>query len=176
MIGPPGKWAEKGFSLSPLLSGFLSVRHVPVTNCMLVVWSHGLDKGEWPLEKRRALLRVPDWRWIDPTLKCGRQHKQDVNKEDVRTRTNETETMGAVEKEKVQCSSGHWERCLGQFLNKVAGNCTHFAEVIKGAIKVGTGKKLYSVVICPGWSKIEENWFAELMTSSSNKRFIRLTP
>lgn len=74
----------------------------------------------------------------------------DVNKEDVRMRTNETETMGAVEKEKVQCSSGHWERCLGQFLNKMAGNCTHFAEVIKGAIKVGTGKKLYSVVICPG--------------------------
>lgn len=80
-----------------------------------------------------------------------------------------------MEREKVQCSSGHWERCLGKFLNEVAGSCTHFAEFIEGAIKVGTGKILYSVVIFPGQSKIEENWFPELITSSSNKQTNSLT-
>lgn len=108
------------------------------------------------------------WTWTSTQTGCQQGNCENKDKWDRDQR--------AVEREKVQCPSGHWERFLGQFLNKVAGNCIHFAEVIEEAIKVGNGKKLYSVVICHGWSKIEENWFAELMTGSSNKHFIRLTP
>lgn len=142
-------------------------------SCCLIlsIGQGGMTSGEEKGTSQSARLEVGrsyTQMWTSKQTGCqqgSRENKDKWNRD-----------QGVVEREKVQCSSCYWERCLGQFLNKVAGNCSHFAEVIEEAIKVGTGKKLYSVVVCPGWSKIEENWFVELMISSSNKHFIRLTP